>query len=427
MEIAYIAIAAMLAGALLCWLALGLPASRRAGRERAAREALAVEKAALEARLEAERAGHEARLADFEQKFAGLAASALDRNNEAFLELAGQQFARHNAAAGTDLEARKKEIETLVAPLNRSLADFDRKVGEIEKAREGAYRAIAEQVRSLAEGQTGLRAETGRLVQALRRPQTRGRWGEFQLRNVLEMAGMAEHVDFEEQAPVGAGEGRLRPDAILRLPGGKSIVVDAKTPLDAYLSAVEAADDGERAALMADHARQVRDHVRALASKAYWSALGDSPDFVVMFIPGEAFFAAAIEADPDLFEKAARDRVLLATPTTLIALAKAIAYGWRQEKLAENARAVADRGRDLHERVRVFAGHMQDLGGALGRAVDRYNKGVGSLEARVLPAARGFETLGAAPDRATIPALEPVELAPRPLRAAPPPETEAAE
>ena len=268
-------------------------------------------------------------------------------------------------------------------------------------------------MKSLAEGQTGLRSETSRLVQALRRPQTRGRWGEYQLKNVLEMAGMTEHVDFVEQSTIEGDEGRLRPDVIIRVPGGKSIIVDAKTPLDAYLNAVEAPDEGARERFIADHARQVRDHVRALSSRDYWKALPETPEFVVMFVPGESFFAAAVESDPALFESAARQRVLISTPTTLIALVKTIAYGWQQEKLAENAQAVANQGRDLYERIKTFGGHMGDLGRALQQTVERYNRGVGSLERRVLPAARKFESLGVAPAGSTIPPLEPVELDPR--------------
>ena len=386
----------------------------------------AVEKtnAGLEAVREAERRSHEARVqeltrmgAELERKFAGLASEALGKNSESFLKLVSERFEKHSASAKEDLEKRRTAIETLVKPLGESLTKFESKVDAIEKAREGAYRAITEQVKSLAEGQTGLRSETSRLVQALRRPQTRGRWGEYQLRNVLDMAGMTEHVDFVEQPTIAGDEGRLRPDVIIRLPGGKSIIVDAKTPLDAYLNAVEAADEEVRAARIADHARQVRDHVRALASREYWKALPETPDFVVMFVPGEAIFAAAIESDPDLFESAARDRVLISTPTTLIALVKAIAYGWQQESLAENAQAVAVNARELYGRIGKFGEHMGDVGRALRRAVERYNQGVGSLESRVLPAARKFESLNVLSAGSSIPTLEPVEHDVRELQA----------
>jgi len=435
---------AALAGAALGYAVFALRAARKAGesaRLTAAAERVpgleeenaalrsrleAVEKtnAGLEAVREAERKSHEARVqeltrmgAELERKFAGLASEALGKNSESFLKLVSERFEKHSESAKEDLEKRRTAIETLVKPLGESLTKFESKVDAIEKAREGAYRAITEQVKSLAEGQTGLRSETSRLVQALRRPQTRGRWGEYQLRNVLDMAGMTEHVDFVEQPTIAGDEGRLRPDVIIRLPGGKSIIVDAKTPLDAYLNAVEAADEEVRAARIADHARQVRDHVRALASREYWKALPETPDFVVMFVPGEAIFAAAIESDPNLFESAARDRVLISTPTTLIALVKAIAYGWQQESLAENAQAVAVNARELYGRIGKFGEHMGDVGRALRRAVERYNQGVGSLESRVLPAARKFETLNVLSAGSSIPTLEPVEHDVRELQA----------
>lgn len=443
---------AALAGAAVCYVAFVLPSTRKAAREREARAteiarfAAAAERVpgleeegttlraqlheserelvALRTAREAERKSHEERVqeltrmgAELEKKFAGLAAEALGKNSEGFLKLVSERFEKHSESAKDDLEKRRVAIETLVKPLGESLSKFEHKVDAIEKAREGAYRAISEQVKSLAEGQTGLRTETSRLVQALRRPQTRGRWGEYQLRNVLDMAGMTEHVDFVEQSTIEGDEGRLRPDVIIRVPGGKSIIVDAKTPLDAYLSAVEATDEEVRERFIGEHARQVRDHVRALSSRDYWKALPETPEFVVMFVPGESFFTAAIESDPALFESAARQRVLISTPTTLIALVKTIAYGWQQEKLAENAQVVAAHGRDLYERIKVFGGHMGDLGKSLRQTVDRYNKGVGSLESRVLPAARKFETLGVAPASSSIPPLEPVELDPRETQA----------
>jgi DNA recombination protein RmuC len=328
-----------------------------------------------------------------------------------------ERFEKHKAAADKDLEDRQKAIELLVKPVGESLSKFERTVGDLEKARLGAYSAITEQVKNLTEGQVGLRTETSRLVQALRQPKTRGRWGEYQLRNVLEMAGMTEHVDFIEEQTIEGDGGRMRPDVIVRLPGSKCVVVDAKTPLDAYLAALDASDEATRERHLAEHARQVREHVRALGSKDYWKALPVSPDFVVMFVPGEAFFATAIESDPNLFEQAVRQRVLISTPTTFIALVKAIAYGWQQEKVAENAQAVADLARDLFERIKVFGGYMRDLGRSLQQAVDRYNKGVGSLEGRVLPAARRFEGLGVVPAGSEIPRLEPIEIGARDIQA----------
>ena len=435
---------AALAGAAVSYAVLALRAARKAGENarlaaaagrvpqleaenaglREQLQAAETKTAASEAAREAERKSHEARVqeltrmgAELEKKFAGLASEVLGKNSESFLKLVSERFEKHSESAKEDLEKRRTAIETLVKPLGESLSKFETRVDSIEKAREGAYRAISEQVKSLAEGQTGLRSETNRLVQALRRPQTRGRWGEYQLRNVLDMAGMTEHVDFVEQASLEGDDGRLRPDVVIRVPGGKSIIVDAKTPLDAYLNAVEAPDEETRERFIADHARQVRDHVRALSSRDYWKALPETPEFVVMFVPGESFFAAAIESDPELFESAARQRVLISTPTTLIALVKTIAYGWQQEKLAENAQAVASQGRDLYERIKTFGGHMGDIGRSLQQTVERYNRGVGSLERRVLPAARKFEELGVTPAASSISTLEPVELDPREAQA----------
>ena len=394
---------AALAGAALSWLLFALPARRR---ERKARAEL--EEVKSKAATEEENERRVEKL--LEDRFRALAAGALEDNGARFLELVSERFERHRESAGADLEARRKAIETLVKPLGENLGAFQRHLGEIEKAREGAYRAVAEQMRAL-------NSETGRLARALRQPTTRGRWGEYQLRNVFELVGMSEHVDFVEQ-PTAAGEdGALRPDAVVRLPGGKHIVVDAKTPLEAYLDAVEADDEETRTRRFADHARHVRGHVRALASKAYWSALDETPDFVVMFIPGEAFYAAAVENDPALFDAAVRDRVLICTPTTFVALVKAVAHGWRERKLAENAEAVAALARDLFKRIKTFGGHMDKLGRALRQGVESYNRSVGALEARVLPTARKFESLGVAPAGADIPRVEPLEIEPRDLQA----------
>lgn len=398
--------AAFVAGGLVSWLLFALPARRRA---RSAQAALAT---AEENERRVDRT--------LEDKFKALAADALQDNGTRFLELVSERFERHKESADAELEARRKAIETLVKPLDENLGAFRDYLVEIEKTREGAYRSVADQMRAL-------RTETSRLAGALKQPAAGGRWGEYQLRNVFELAGMSEHVDFVEQPTVAGAEGALRPDAIVRLPGGKRIVVDAKTPLQAYLAASEAEDDEARAKHIADHARKVRHHVRALASKDYWRALDETPDFVVMFLPGEAFYAAALESDPTLFDSAVQERVLICTPTTFIALVKAVAHGWQQQTLAENARAVAALARELYARIGAFGGHMRDLGRALERAVDRYNKGVGALEGRVLPAARKFETLGVAPPADSLPEIAPVEREARELRAPElaPPEPEA--
>ena len=387
----------VLVGAFVSYLLFAVPAQRKAAR--------------AEGRLEADQKDHEAH-------FAQLAAEALGKNSEDFLRLVSERFETHKVTADKDLEGRHQAIEALIKPLGESLTRYEQRMGEVEKERASAYSAITEQVKNLAEGQTDLRSETGRLVQALRRPTTRGRWGEHQLRNVLELAGMTEQVDFVEQpAVVGSEDNRLRPDAIVRLPGGGSIIVDAKTPLEAYLNAVETSDEEERERFMTDHVRQVRDHVDNLASKDYWKALPTTPDFVVMFIPGEAFFAAALERVPELFETAIHQRVVLSSPSNLIALMRTIAYGWRQEKQAKNAKEVARLGRELFDRIKVFGKHMDSLGQTLQQTVSNYNRGVGSLEGRLLPAARKFEDLGVVADGSAIPTLDPVELEVRKIQA----------
>lgn len=363
---------------------------------------------AAPARSRADRA--EARLEEIDRtagsRFTALAAEALDRNSESFLKLASERFERHNEAA-----------EAVIKPIAEKLEKFDGHVREVEKSREKAYGAITQQVKDLVESQSALRSETGRLVQALRRPAGAGRWGERQLRNVLEMADMMEHVDFDEQASLQGEGGMLRPDAVIRLPGGKSIAVDAKTPLQAYLDAFATEDEKKRATDLDSLAKHVRGHIRSLSSKEYWNALPGSPDLVVMFIPGDAFVAAAFERDPELFDEAVKNKVLIATPVTLIALVKAVAYGWQQERLADNARAVAETGRELYERVKRFGGRMEDVGKSLRQAVDRYNRGVGTLERQVLPSARKLEGLGVVPASEAIAPLEQLEMEPRSLQA----------
>nr|WP_239032477.1 DNA recombination protein RmuC [Leisingera sp. MMG026] len=373
-----------------------------------------------EAQVQALKAEHTARLeelkqmnAQMEHKFAALASGVLKQNSESFLSLVSERFQAHSKSADADLAKRHAAIEGLVKPLDQKLGQFGERIKEIEKARNEAYGAIQTQVKHLADGQAALGGETRKLVQALRAPKTRGRWGEMQLRQVFEMAGMAEHVDYELEKSVGTDDGLRRPDAIVRIPGGKSIVVDAKTPLEGYLDALEAETPDQQQQALLRHSGHVKTHVRQLASKSYQSALGETPDFVVMFIPGETFVSAAVEADPGLIEYAFENKVLIATPTTLMALVKSIAYGWQQEKMAANAIEVQKTAKELYDRLATFSKNLASVGKSLSSSVNNYNKAVGSLEARVLPSARRFEAMGVVANGAELEDPGQVEVEPR--------------
>jgi DNA recombination protein RmuC len=378
--------------------------------------------AEAEARREAERTGAEEKLALLEDArsrltdaFKALSAEALRESSTSFLALARTSLEKYQEGARGDLEKRERSIAELLAPVRDGLGKLDGQLRELEKAREGAYGALTAQLRGMAEAQGELRAEAGNLVRALRAPQVRGRWGELQLKRVVELAGMLDHCDFHEQQSVEGDAGRQRPDLVVHLPGDRQVVVDAKAPLSAYLEAMEAKDDATRTARLADHARQLRTHVAALSRKSYWEQFPSTPEFCILFLPGENFYAAALEADPSLLEGAASQRIILATPTTLIALLKAVSYGWQKDAAAENAEQIQALGRELYKRIVDLGGHFSRLGKTITATVDAYNRTVGSLEARVLPQTRKFEELAAAPEGLELPELAPVEPLPRPL------------
>jgi DNA recombination protein RmuC len=349
------------------------------------------------------------------EMFEAISSRALRDSSESFLQLAKAELGQHQVAGREELEKRQRAIEQLVKPMAEGLDKVRGELEQLERARRESHGSLTTHLRSVAETQERLRVETASLVTALRSPVTRGRWGEIQLRRVCEMAGMIAHCDFVEQSTLQSDEGRLRPDLIVKLPGGKDVVVDAKAPLEAYLNAVEASDDEARRAQLAVYGRHIRDHVSKLSQKSYWAQFSSTPEFVVMFLPSEALFSAALEQLPSLIEEGVEQQVLIATPTTLIALLRAVAYGWRQEKVAESARAVSDLGRELHGRLGTLVAHFMKLGRQLESSVKAYNETVGSLEGRVLVTARRFSEHGAAAGDKELPEPPQIETAPRTL------------
>jgi DNA recombination protein RmuC len=379
--------------------------------------------ATAEARLREQSQGHAEKLTllaqvrgEIEKDLKGMAADALRANQGGFVELANEILEKHRLGADADLAARQKAVETLVAPLRETLQTYKAQAEELERARAHAFGMLSAELKGVASAQHAVRAETAKLVNALRAaPKTRGRWGEQTLRNVLELSGLSAHCDFATEESFAREGGSVRPDVIVRLPGGRRIVVDAKTSLSAYLDAVDATDEAERERHLALHAAQLRAHVKALAGKAYGD-LVPSPDFVVMFVPGDNFYAAAAERDPALFEDAAAQGVVIVTPATLIALAKAVAYGWRQEKVAENAQRVHDLGTELYRRLGRMAEHISRCGDALGRSVQHYNQLVGSLEHSVMPQARRFNEMEVEGTATELPLLRQLDVQARMLR-----------
>ena len=384
-------------------------------RSRHGAQSLHVEIALLKAQvkndeqLERERqAALERSVERLKSSFDSLASDSLRSNSETFLQLAREHLGQHQQSAVAALGQREKAIETMLTPIREALTKTEAQIQRIEKDRHESFGSLRSSLEAVALGQQALQKETLRLVNALRRPEVRGQWGELTLRRLAELAGMIEHCDFKEQVHVRAEDGNLRPDMIIHMPDGRDLVVDVKTPLDAYLEAVDASTDELRAVALRRHANAIGERVRQLGAKNYWSQFERSPDFVILFIPGDQFLAAALAEQPNLLEDAIRQDVIIATPTSFIALLKAVAYGWRQMSLAQNAETIRTLAEDLYKRLAIFTTHLGKLGRNLGNSVDHFNAAVGSLERQVLPGARKFTELGVRPDR-DLETLEPID------------------
>lgn len=385
---------ALLAGLLIGYLIAHLRAHRQQLEQHNQITRLATE-------LEHERAGSAEKIALLDEarkqladSFAALSSQALKHNNEEFLRLARENLKQFQNQAKSELDQKEKSFETLIKPIRETLEKTERELRQMEKERQQAFGSISEHLKQVANDHQQLRIETQNLVKALRRPEVRGQWGELTLRRLAELAGMVDHCDFYEQEHRAGEDGALRPDMIVRMPDNRELVVDAKTSLDAYLAAMETDDERERAEHLKRHARKMRERMKELASKAYWTQFKNSPDFVILFIPGEQFLSAALENDPALLEDSLANRVILSTPNTLIALLRAVAFGWRQQAVAENAERIRELGEDLYKRIGTFTEHMSRMGRQLGATVESYNKAVGSLERNVMPGARKFTELG---------------------------------
>ncbi len=386
------------AGLVLGWLIAKLRADKRI--------------AELSITLDLERRQAADRVTEVERTIAALSSQALRENNKTFLTLAQETLKQFHVQAKGDLEQKEKAVENLVKPIREALEKTEQQVRLMENERKEAYGALHKHLETMTQTQQLLHGETSKLVTALRRPEVRGQWGELTLKRLAELAGMVEHCDFYPQESTDGEEGRMRPDMVMRMPDGRTIVVDVKTPLDAYLSAVETSDDALRTRHLEHHARKVRERVRELALKAYWNQFKNAPDFVVLFIPGDQFLGAALDIDRSLLEDALKQKVILATPTSFVALLRAVAYGWRQENLAENADRIRELGEDLYQRLATFTEHLARLGLSLESSVGAYNKAVGSLDAKVLPGARKFVDMGITPKKA-LESPAPIETAAR--------------
>jgi len=392
------AIASGVTGLLLGWLLAHLRAQKQI--------------AELATTLDLERRQESERVTEIEKTIAALSSEALRQNNQTFLQLAQETLKQFHVQAKGELDQKEKSFENLVKPIREALEKTEQQVRQMEKDRQEAYGALHKHLETLTQTQQLLHGETSKLVTALRRPEVRGQWGELTLKRLAELAGMVEHCDFYPQETVESESGRMRPDMVVRMPDGREIVVDVKTPLDAYLNAVEATEDSVRARHLEHHARKLRERVRELAGKAYWSQFPNAPDFVVLFIPGDQFLAAALDADRTLLEDALQQKIILATPTSFVALLRAVAYGWRQETLAENADRIRELGEELYQRLATFTEHLARIGSNLDSSVQAYNKAVGSLDSKVLPGARKFVEMGVSPKKA-LETPAPVETAPR--------------
>jgi DNA recombination protein RmuC len=404
-----IASIAALAAALIGYLLGTLRAAKRA-------ESLRVELESTRARLTSEsdlRARTAELLAQSEAQVRiaveNASRAALEANSETFLKLAREVFGRDQAVANASMLEREQAIAKMVEPINAALLKHAEQTQALERERRETFGVMRTQIESMSSGQAQLQRETRNLVTALRRPEVRGRWGELTLRRVVELSGLSEHCDFTEQAHVDIGErGSLRPDLLVHMPEARDLVVDAKTPLDAYLDAIEAQDDDARNAALARHAMQVEQRVRELGQKSYWEQFEQSPEFAVLFLPGDQFLSAALVERPDLLENALKQSIIIATPSTLMALLKVVAYGWRQAAASENAAEIRELGTELHKRLTTFVGHLQKVGRSLGNAVDAFNSAVGSMERNVMPQARRFPELGVTSDAPLAP-VEPLE------------------